>query len=71
MSRCETLGRYIRESDRPQTKTPSEGIGQIPGVPVGRLLPQYKKKLPEYGHRIGKISVKARTVLFARETADV
>ena len=71
MSKYETLWRYIRESGRPQTELTVEEIGQISGVPIDHSFLRDKKELQEYGYRVGKVSMKARTVLFVRETADV
>ena len=71
MSKYETLWRYIRDSGRPQTELTFEEIGQISGVPIDHSFLRDKKELQEYGYRVGKVSMKARTVLFVRETADV
>ena len=60
MSRYDGLWRYIREN------APSEltfvQIGEICGFPVDHAFLTFKKELEPFGYRIGKISMKNRTV---------
>ena len=41
-------------------------INEIAGVSVDHSFLTYKKELTEYGYRVGKISLKAQTVVFEK-----
>ena len=46
-------------------------IAEIAGMPIDHSFLRYKKELTAYGCRVGKISMKARTVTFERtESAE-
>ena len=45
-------------------------IGSIAGVPIDHSFLKYKKELTQYGWEVGKISMKAQTVLFVRAKKD-
>ncbi len=60
MSRYDGLWRYIREN-APSELT-FEEIGAICGFPMDHAFLTFKKELEPHGYRIGKISMKNRTV---------
>lgn len=66
MSKYRALWAYIYESGKPQLTLTFEEIGQIAGVLLDHSFLNCKKELWDYGYEVGKISMKARTVLFAR-----
>lgn len=67
MSKYEKLWKYIQESDKEQLVLRFDEIEEIAGVPLDHSFLQYKKELLEYGWEVGKISMKAQTVLFVRK----
>ena len=66
MSKYNTLWAYIRESGKPQLTLTFDEIGQIADIPLDHSFLKYKKELYNYGYEVVKISMKARTVLFAK-----
>ena len=64
MSKYDKLWKYIQESGQPQLTLTFEEIGEIAGTPLNHSFLNCKKELLEYGYEVGKISMKARTVLF-------
>lgn len=42
-------------------------IETIAGVPIDHSFLTYKKELLDYGYKVGKISMKERTVEFVKE----
>lgn len=71
MSKYEKLWRYIQESNKQQLVLTFEEIGQISGVPIDHSFLKYKKELSERGYMVEKISMKAQTVRFVKESADL
>ena len=67
MSKYDALWAYIHESGRPQLTLTFEEIGRIAGVPLDHSFLKCKKELCRYGYEVVKISMKARTVLFAEQ----
>ena len=67
MSKYNSLWAYIHESGKPQLTLAFDEIGQIVGVPMDHSFLKYKKELYSYGYEVIKISMKAQTVLFAKE----
>ena len=70
MSKYNTLWAYIHESDKPQITLSFDEIDQIAGVPLDHSFLKYKKELCNYGYEVVKISMKAQTVLFAKQQED-
>ena len=64
MSKYERLWAYVREN------APSElsfdEVREICGFPIDHSFLTFKKELEAYGFRVGKISMKNKTVRFAR-----
>lgn len=67
MSKYDTLWKYIGECGEPCIVLTFEEIAEIAGVPLDHSFLKYKKELSEYGAKVGKISVKAQTVVFIKE----
>ena len=70
MSKYDALWNYLRERGEPQLWLGFDEIGRIAGVPLDHSFLRYKKELTAYGYEVGKISMKARTVLLVRENSD-
>lgn len=66
MSKYEKLWRYIKTSDKETLALTFEEVGEIAGVPIDHSFLQYKKKLIEYGYKVGKISMKEHKVTFEK-----
>ena len=62
MSKYEPLWTYVK-ANAPSELT-FEEIRQICGFPVDHAFLNCKKELAAYGYRVGKISMKDRTVWF-------
>ena len=67
MSKYNTLWEYIHESGKPQLTLTFDEIRQIAGVPLDHSFLKYKKELCNYRYEVVKISMKAQTVLFAKQ----
>ena len=71
MSKYEKLWKYVKESNEPQMVLTFDEIGEISGVPIDHSFLKYKKELSEYGYIVGKISMKAKTVLFVKDSTNL
>ena len=60
MSKYEPLWKYIEESQ--PTVLTFEDVEKVCGFPIDHSLLTYKKELEAYGFKIGKISMKDKTV---------
>lgn len=69
MSKYDALWKYISETDRDFILLSFEEIKEIAGVPVDHSFLTFKKELSAYGYKVGKISMKAQTVVFIRISA--
>ncbi len=67
MSKYDTLWAYIQQSGEPRLRLTFDEISEIAGVPLDHSFLKYKKELLEYGYDVGKISMKAKTVLFTKK----
>ena len=67
MSKYAALWKYIGECGEPQITLTFDKITEIAGVPLDHSFLKYKKELSEYGAEVGKISMKARTVVFIKK----
>ena len=67
MSKYDTLWAYIQQSGEPHLRLTFDEISEIAGVPLDHSFLKYKKELLEYGYDVGKISMKAKTVLFTKK----
>lgn len=68
MSKYEPLWEYVRDMDMPAKLTFDE-IRAIAGAEIDHSFLNYKKELLRYGRRVGKISMKEKTIIF--EADDV
>lgn len=62
MSKYDPLWEYVRRN-APPVLTFDE-VRQICGFPIDHSFLNFKKELEAYGHRVGRISMKDRTVTF-------
>lgn len=60
MSKYEPLWEYIKENE-PTTLT-FEDVEKVCGFPIDHAFLSFKKELEAYGFKIGKISMKEKTV---------
>lgn len=70
MSKYEKLWHYIKNCNEDTTTLTFAEIGSIAGVPIDHSFLRYKKELVEYGWEVGKIAMKAQTVLFIKAKKD-
>lgn len=66
MSKYEPLWNWIAENGTEHFKLTFEEIEEIAGLPIDHSFLNYKKELMEYGFKVGKISLKEKTVAFER-----
>ena len=67
MSKYNPLWAYIHESGKIQLTLTFDEIGQIAGIPLENSFLKHKKERCNYGYEVVKISMKAQTVLFAKQ----
>lgn len=66
MSKFEPLWKYIQQNGAESFRLTFDEIEKIAGVPIDHSFLTYKKELSEYGFKVGKISMKERTVAFEK-----
>ncbi|MDD4842899.1 MAG: hypothetical protein PHU31_01000 [Anaerotignum sp.] len=66
MSKYNSLWEYVQKKDCPSFQLTFDEIKDIAGIPLDHSFLNYKKELTEYGYQVGKISMKAQTVIFNR-----
>lgn len=66
MSKYESLWQWIGQNGTDSFRLTFGQIAEISGQPIDHSFLKYKKELPEYGFRVGKISMKAQTVSFEK-----
>ena len=64
MSKYNALWESIQKDGRQSLKLTFEEIQRIAGIPIDHSFLKYKTGLTEYGYQVGKISMKAQTVIF-------
>lgn len=67
MSKYNKLWEWLRDNDEDSCSLSYEEIESIAGIPLDHSFLSYKKELLSYGFCVVKISMKDRTVLFARQ----
>jgi len=67
MSKYDPLWKWISENGTDNFKLSFEEIEKICGVALDHSFLTFKKELPEYGFRVGKISMKEKNVNFIKE----
>lgn len=66
MSKYEALWKYVQNRQENSFKLTFDEIANVSGVPIDHSFLKYKKELMEYGHQVGKISMKEQTVIFIK-----
>lgn len=66
MSKYEPLWNWIKENGADNFKLTFEEIEKIAGLPIDHSFLNYKKELMQYGFKVGKISLKEKTVAFEK-----
>ena len=64
MSKYEPLWKYLKENNKDSYKLSYEEIKKILGFDIDHSFLKYKKESEEYGHKVGKISMKEKKVIF-------
>ena len=67
MSKYNALWEYVKNSGKQSLKLTFNEIQNIAGVPIDPLFLNFKKELTNYGYRVGKISMKEKTVSFEKK----
>lgn len=66
MSKYNPLWEYVQKNGSPQFKLSFDEIEEIAGVAIDHSFLNFKKELCQYGYSVVKISMKDKTVLFAK-----
>ena len=66
MSKYELLWNWIRENGADNYKLNFDEIEKIAGMPIDHSFLNCKKKLLSYRYKVGKISLKGKTVYFEK-----
>lgn len=66
MSKYDRLWSWIKDNGTGSFKLSFAEIEKIAGLPIDHSFLTYKKELPEYGFKVGKISMKEQTVSFEK-----
>ena len=66
MSKFDSLWKWIKENGTDSFKLTFADIEKIAGLPIDHSFLTCKKELPEYGYKVGKISMKEQTVAFEK-----
>jgi hypothetical protein len=64
MSKYDKLWEYLLHSGAASVKLSFDEIYRVAGVKMDHSFLAYKKELPRYGYRAGKISLKEQSVEF-------
>lgn len=67
MSKYDALWKYVSETGKDSFKLSYAEIENVAGNPIDHSFLTYKKKLIEYGYKVGKISMKEQAVEFIKE----
>lgn len=67
MSKYNTLWEYVKNSGKQSLKLTFDEMENIAGVPIDHSFLNFKKELTNYGYRVGKISMKEKSVSFEKE----
>lgn len=70
MSKYDPLWKWINENKTDNFKLTYAEIENIAGVPIDHSFLTFKKELLQYGFRIGKISMKEKTVTFKKSRQE-
>ena len=67
MSKYNALWEYVKNSGKQSLKLTFDEIQNIAGVLIDHSFLNFKKELADYDYRVGKISMKEKTVSFEKE----
>lgn len=67
MSKYNALWEHVKNSGKQSLKLTFDEIQNIAGVPIDHSFLNFKKELTNYGYRVGKISMKEKSVSFEKE----
>ena len=67
MNKYESLWKWIQENGMDSFKLTFDEIEKIAGIPIDHSFLNCKKELLNYGYKVGKISLKGKTVDFEKE----
>lgn len=66
MSKYDSLWKWIQKNGDEKFSLTYAEIEKIAGLPIDHSFLTYKKELPEYGYKVGKISMKEQKVMFEK-----
>lgn len=66
MSKFKPLWEYIKDNKDEDFQLPFDQIEKVSGLPIDHSFLTYKKELLNYGFKVGKISLKNKTVDFKK-----
>ena len=69
MSKYEPLWMWIRENGTDGFSLTFEEIERIAGIPIDHSFLNCKKELLDYGFKVGRISLKDKTVAFSKQSS--
>jgi len=64
MSKYNSLWEHVQSNGSQSIILTFEEIQDIARIPIDHSFLKYKKELEEYGYKVGKISMKGKTVTF-------
>lgn len=64
MSKYDSLWEYLKSNNEDNYKLSYEEIKEILGFNIDHSFLTYKKEAENYGYKVGKISIKEKTVIF-------
>lgn len=67
MSKYDVLWKEIQKLNQPEVTLSYDEIKEIIGFNIDHSFLTYKKELISYGYKVGKISMKNKTVEFKRQ----
>ncbi len=70
MSKYDSLWKWIRKNKTDNFRLTYAEIENIAGVPMDHSFLTFKKELLKYGFRVGKISMKEKTVTFEKSRQE-
>ena len=70
MSKYDSLWKWIQKNGDDKFSLTYAEIEKIAGLPIDHSFLTYKKKLLEYGYKVGKISMKEQTVMFEKSKEE-
>ena len=64
MSKYNAVWEYVQNHNQQVLKLTFDEIQNIAGIPIDHSFLKYKKELEDFGYKVGKISMKEKTVVF-------